>query len=496
MVVPVFNSRHILPDLCQRVAASLSTIPHELILVDDGSVDESWEEIRRLASCHSNLHGILLTQNFGQQKALLCGIHAARNEVVVTMDDDLQHPPEEIGKLLRAVQSGYDLVYGKPYHRQQPVWVNASSYLFRWFLRMVSGIERAHDITSFRAFRRDLCPTLEEIGGSHIWIDPPLNQAAATVGVVGVKHGARAHGRSTYTLRKRMALMFYLLSASSVSRQEPAYLVREESGEGCQMTVEYLRPVPWETRNLGMPAFEIDGTRARDITENSLAETLGHLRREHARFFIQVRLDRTERRVIPLLERYGFQFVETTMTGFARLQGVTWDEFNAKLEHHVPNRFVPGDLSLVALERQNAEDRQAVRDLAQGAFSCDRFHLDPSCPPGVADRRFAFWINDLLLDPNVSMWVLRYQAKIAGFGATRGSDFVLMAIAKEFQACGLGVYCFGGILNQFSRQGHKWVRMVLSANNLSMLNLATRHGLSDFRQARPTFHYWGDQRNA
>jgi undecaprenyl-phosphate 4-deoxy-4-formamido-L-arabinose transferase len=115
-VVPVYNSQKSLPLLLTELESVLPqlTPEYEYILVNDGSQDNSWDVIARLAQANPRVRGINLRRNFGQHNALLCGIRAARCEVVVTMDDDLQHPPAEIPKLLATLDEGYDLVYGSP----------------------------------------------------------------------------------------------------------------------------------------------------------------------------------------------------------------------------------------------------------------------------------------------------------------------------------------------------------------------------------------------
>src|SRR4051794_17000701 len=116
VVVPVYNSQNSLRILASRLQTVLDahTSAYEVILVNDGSQDQSWEVIRELASRYSWIRGIDLTRNFGQHNALLCGIRSCRNDIIVTLDDDLQNPPEEIPKLLNRLAEGFDVVYGKP----------------------------------------------------------------------------------------------------------------------------------------------------------------------------------------------------------------------------------------------------------------------------------------------------------------------------------------------------------------------------------------------
>ncbi len=129
VVIPVYNSQSTLAILLERLEAVLPGLaPHfELLLVNDGSRDASWEEITRLSARYPWLRGLCLMRNFGQHNALLCGIRAARYPVIVTLDDDLQTPPEEIPALLAKLAEGFDVVYGTPRQEQHGLWRDLAS---------------------------------------------------------------------------------------------------------------------------------------------------------------------------------------------------------------------------------------------------------------------------------------------------------------------------------------------------------------------------------
>src|SRR5947208_3194774 len=158
VVVPVHNSAESLPGLAARVESVLNSFecPFELILVDDGSCDGSWGIIRELAAKFPAVRGIALMRNYGQHNALLCGIRAARTEVIVTLDDDLQNPPEEIPKLLDKLSEGHDVVYGTPAKGQHGLWRNLASWITKLALQSAIGAETARYVSAFRAFRTDL----------------------------------------------------------------------------------------------------------------------------------------------------------------------------------------------------------------------------------------------------------------------------------------------------------------------------------------------------
>src|SRR6478752_2714625 len=158
VVVPVYRSEAILPELVQRLETVLGRITsaYELVLVNDSSPDRSWDVIGQLAGRYSWIHPINLMRNYGQHNALLCGIRAAQYDVIVTMDDDLQHPPEEIPKLLAVLAQGFDVVYGTPKEQQHGFLRVLASRITRLALSMAIGWELAKNVSAFRVFRTRL----------------------------------------------------------------------------------------------------------------------------------------------------------------------------------------------------------------------------------------------------------------------------------------------------------------------------------------------------
>lgn len=202
VVVPVYNSEKLLPDLVARLQPVLAANRgrYELILVNDGSRDRSWDLIRSLAREHPWIRGFNLMRNYGQHRALTAGIMAARHECIVTMDDDLQNPPEEIPRLLAELGRGYDLVYGVPEKKSHAFWRNAASGMIRVALRGIAGAEIARSASSFRALRSGLKETLAACRSPFVPIDVPLAWATARMSAVTVRHHPRSDRRSTYRL--------------------------------------------------------------------------------------------------------------------------------------------------------------------------------------------------------------------------------------------------------------------------------------------------------
>jgi len=151
VVVPVYNAEGRFQILADRVAAALVGYDFELILVNDGSVDGSWHEIVAISE-NPRIRGIDLMRNYGQHNALLAGIRAAEKQMIVTIDDDLQNPPEEIPRLVDAL-SHADLVYGVPVERQHGRFRNLGTTLAKVAIQVAVGREMARSVSAFRAFR-------------------------------------------------------------------------------------------------------------------------------------------------------------------------------------------------------------------------------------------------------------------------------------------------------------------------------------------------------
>ncbi len=212
VVIPVYNAGNTLPELAQRLRAALEAPGRdfEVILVDDGSRDESWPVIRRLSGEDPRIRGIGLMRNYGQHNALLAGIMSARGETIVTIDDDLQNPPEEIPKLLEKLEEGYDVVYGVPARKRHNFGRRVGSTMIRLILRAALGEEIARNISSFRALRSPVRAAFQGYRGAFIIIDAPLAWATTRFGAVTVRHDWREGSKSNYNFRR---LLFQALNA-------------------------------------------------------------------------------------------------------------------------------------------------------------------------------------------------------------------------------------------------------------------------------------------
>lgn len=208
VVVPVYNSQETLPELVSRLEHSLHDVTQafEIIMVNDGSLDTSWEVIRQLAYKNKRVRGINLMRNYGQHNALLAGIRAARYETIVTIDDDLQHPPDQIPQLLDKLSEGYDVVYGTPQVRHHGFWRDVSTRFSRAIFRSVLGNASASNGSAFRAFRTHLRDAFNNYASPYVLIDVLLTWGTTSFVAIPVRHDSRRYGKSNYNFLKLVVL--------------------------------------------------------------------------------------------------------------------------------------------------------------------------------------------------------------------------------------------------------------------------------------------------
>jgi undecaprenyl-phosphate 4-deoxy-4-formamido-L-arabinose transferase len=227
VVVPVYNSSAVLPLLVKELEAVLPKCSNdfELILVNDASLDQSWQIITEIARERAWVHGINLMRNVGQHNALLCGIRAAKYEIVVTIDDDLQNPPDEIPRLLEKLDAGFDVVYGIPEHEQHGVFRNLASIITKLVLQNAMGAEIARNISAFRVFRTQVRDAFQHYRGPFVSIDVLLTWGTTRFGALPVRHETRREGVSGYTLRALFAHALNMMTGFSVMPLQIASLI-------------------------------------------------------------------------------------------------------------------------------------------------------------------------------------------------------------------------------------------------------------------------------
>jgi undecaprenyl-phosphate 4-deoxy-4-formamido-L-arabinose transferase len=203
-VIPVYRSAESLQELheCLTQTFADESSGFEIIFVEDCGCDNSWQVIQQLADKDSRVLGFRMSRNYGQHNALLCGIRAARGEIIATLDDDLQHPPEEIPKLLSKLDEGYDVVYGPPEREQHGLIRDLASQITKLALEGAMGAANARQVSALRAFRTRVRDAFTEYRSPTVNIDVLLTWATTNFSAVRVRHEARKFGETGYTTRK------------------------------------------------------------------------------------------------------------------------------------------------------------------------------------------------------------------------------------------------------------------------------------------------------
>lgn len=214
VVIPVYNSQSSLKELVERLHATLDQEEggFELILIDDGSKDGSWKTLQALKQQYpETLVAIQLVKNFGQHKAIVCGLNFSLGQVVITMDDDLQHPPEEIPKLIqRQRETQCDVVYGAYKKKQHGAVRTAGSYMVRRSSKYFADNELGEG-SSFRLFARSVVDKIKNQQQTFMFIDEVLHWFTSDIEMVEVEHHPRKAGKSSYNFFKLTFLYFAVL---------------------------------------------------------------------------------------------------------------------------------------------------------------------------------------------------------------------------------------------------------------------------------------------
>jgi glycosyltransferase involved in cell wall biosynthesis len=215
VIIPVYNSEHTLAELTDRLTNILSsiTINYEIIFIDDCSSDNSWRVLKDLHSKDCKIKIIHLQKNFGQHNAILCGLNFAKGDFVITMDDDLQHPPEEIPKLINKIQEGFSIVFGRYKIKYHSRIENFFSRQFQILIYHILDIPPTVFISSFAALRSDAVKNMILIKTSYIYL-PALIQKSVPVSKITdieVNHKPRKIGKSNYNIRKYISLLLNLI---------------------------------------------------------------------------------------------------------------------------------------------------------------------------------------------------------------------------------------------------------------------------------------------
>ena len=207
VVIPLYNEEESLPELAAWIKKVMEKngYTYEVIFVNDGSTDRSWQVIERLAAESEHIKGIKFRRNYGKSPALYCGFEKAEGNVVITMDADLQDSPDEIPALYRMItEEGYDLVSGYKQKRYDPLSKTIPTKLFNATARAVSGIKNLHDFNcGLKAYRKEVVKNIEVYGEMHRYIPYLAKNAGYTrIGEKVVQHQARKYGKTKFGLNR------------------------------------------------------------------------------------------------------------------------------------------------------------------------------------------------------------------------------------------------------------------------------------------------------
>ena len=214
IVVPFFNEQENIPPLYMRLTEVMDGIgePYELVFVDDGSKDNTFKVLSDIYEHDRRVNIVRLRRNFGQTAALKAGFDFARGEVIISLDGDLQHDPEEIPRFVEKIEEGYDLVSGWR-HQRKDAWLTRQfpSRVANWMMAKLSGIE-LHDFgTTFKAYRREIIQEIQLYGELHRFIPALAGSSGAKIAEVPIENPHRKNGRSNYGIGRTIRVFLDLM---------------------------------------------------------------------------------------------------------------------------------------------------------------------------------------------------------------------------------------------------------------------------------------------
>ncbi len=218
VVIPVYGSGPILPRLAKRLEEALGALgrPYEVVLVYDCSPDDSWNVIAELCATRPWLKGVRLRKNAGQHNAIMAGLRVAKGRYIVTMDDDLQHSPDDIGRILKVLDEGADVCYVQFERRRHVLWKRLGSrfndQVASWLLRKPKGLY----LSPFRGFIRDIRDEMLRYEGPFVYLDGLIVQSTSNIRTLQAEHHDRDDGKSGYSLSKSISLWMQMATSFSI----------------------------------------------------------------------------------------------------------------------------------------------------------------------------------------------------------------------------------------------------------------------------------------
>ena len=220
VIIPVFKSELIIEELIKKLLESLNDLSlplvHEIVLVNDNGMDACWLKIKKLALQHKQIKGIALKGNYGQHNAVMAGFNHCTGDFIITMDDDLQHPPQYIEAIIEQLKNGFDVCYTDYMNRKHAPW----KHLVSWINNIISShlLNKPYKLylSSFRGVKRNILNRIVENKNNNIYIDSVILKISPKITSIKINHQARFQGESTYSFTKLVSLWFNMASDSSI----------------------------------------------------------------------------------------------------------------------------------------------------------------------------------------------------------------------------------------------------------------------------------------
>lgn len=251
-----------------------------------------------------------------------------------------------------------------------------------------------------------------------------------------------------------------------------------------------LTEVPWETRNLGIQSYALNASALAGHGASTLAALLKDAAEAHGGIFVQAKLEPDHASLSPLISSAGFYFVELALTPHLNIRNnPLLADFERDPAAFLRGRFAVADLRFGPMDKADASQSQAVRDIAGSSFTDDRFHTDPHCDPLVADRRYQLWVDQMLSDESHQFYTMHHKGQVIAFMIQKDTTLPLAGFSQAYTRSGLGDYFWLSTLLAMQKQGHSKVSTGISTNNTAVLNLYSRMGFR-FRNPTAVYHYW------
>lgn len=251
-----------------------------------------------------------------------------------------------------------------------------------------------------------------------------------------------------------------------------------------------LLPIDYETRNLGIPSFAVCDSFSFEPDIAALKNYIAKLVSEHSRIFVQARIAANNSYIIQALQKAGLMVVESTLVPYSLLKkNQVLANFIAEPMCVIPKKHSNSCLRTVRLEKNDSRMLGIIRTIASESFTQDRFHIDTCCTTEVADRRFVYWVDDLLADTKVIFYATLRDAEPVGFMARKEEHLILAGFSQRYAASGLGDFMWLSVMEDMLCEGHTQTHTLISTNNIPVLNLYVRLGFK-FKDPCVTLHYW------